>query len=76
MANDDNGDPAVLEVLLVSKILVSCQEDIVPCLLSGGEQFSVSQTIPLQIKQNRNTVADEIAADGKRYALIKQNEHV
>lgn len=49
MANHDDGDLAVLQVLLVSKILVCCNEGIVPSLFSGSQQFADAQAIPFQV---------------------------
>lgn len=60
MTDNEDGDSSLLEILLVSKILVSREKRIVPSLFSGGKQFAVSQAIPSQINRNLNNVAREI----------------
>ncbi len=75
MADDNDRDPSLFEVLLITKILVSCQEQIITSLLSSGQKFAISETGPSEIGCNPNYMSRQIAADRNRRSLIKENPH-
>jgi hypothetical protein len=72
MPNDDDCDAALLEILLVTKVLVGGEKDF---LLGDAEQIAVTQLVPSEVNGQADLMRAEIALDGKRRSLIEEDPH-
>ena len=62
MSDHHNCDHPLFQVLLIAKVLVRCQKQLISSLLGGSEKVPVSETRPSQIRRDANDVVAQIAA--------------
>ncbi len=72
---DDNREPAILQVLLIAKILVGRDHDLEAIRLSYPEQFAVRQFRPALLIRSRNCMTGQHLPQSMRHILIEQNLH-
>ena len=75
MTNDDDSNVALFEILLVTKVLVGGEKDFLAFLLGDPEQIAVSQAVPSEVGGHADLMRSQVALDGKRRSLIKENPY-
>jgi len=60
--------------LLVTKVFVGGEKDFVAFLLDA-EQITVPQAIPSEVGGHADLMRSQVALDGKRRSLIKENPY-
>jgi hypothetical protein len=74
-AEDDKGDAAAGQVLLVAHVFIGGDNDIETGRLGRGEQVAIAESIPTAIFGSRDRVTDKRACDALRRHMVKENEH-
>jgi hypothetical protein len=75
IAEDEERNSPARQILLVTNVLVSGDQEIKPCRLGGGYQFAVNQSIPSSFDRFNHGVAFEHMSKGCRGAVIEEDEH-
>jgi hypothetical protein len=70
-----DGQLSASEVLLVTEVLVSCQEQV-KLRLSRSQQITIGQGRPPQFIGGRNSVSGKVSPQRDRSSLIKEDSHL
>jgi hypothetical protein len=73
--DDHKGDFPAFQVLLVTYVLVSRDQNLETCVLSSRYQFAVSKPVPSAFNCFNNDVALEGISKRGRCAVIEEYEH-
>ena len=74
-AEDDKGDAAAGEALLVAHVFISGDKDIETSCLGRVEQVTIAESIPTAIFGFRDRVTDKRTCDALWRHMVKENEH-
>jgi hypothetical protein len=77
LSENNNGDSATCQILLIAEIFVGGHEDIEPCGLRLVQEITITQFLPAAgAGFGYGVVADEVASQSARCSVIEQNEHL
>jgi hypothetical protein len=75
LSEHDNCDPALCKALLITNVLVGCEQDLKAARFCRIEQLSVLECGPFLFCRRSNCVICKELAKRRGCTLIKQNEH-
>lgn len=71
-----NGDRATREVLLISEILVGCDQNGKTAFFRFVQQLTVFQMIPTQLKGRRHVMGGKVLAKRNGSPLVEEHAHL
>ena len=70
-----DGDASILQVLLVSQIGISRNQDVEAVALRDIEQIPVPELLPSQLKRSCDIVGGQVASQISGHVLIEEHLH-
>ncbi len=74
-AQDNNGKPSSGEVLLITQILIGCNEHVIACLLGSIEQLSIDKARPTLLISSCHSMLKQITPKWNGCSLIEEDIH-